>query len=79
MENINICENELYYHYKTLDAYYKIIEIALDEETEKPVIIYQAQYGKKLIWIKKFEKWFEIVEHNVVMIPRFSKVQNKNN
>lgn len=61
----------LYYHYRTPTDFYKVLDIGLDEATENVVVIYQAQYGKYLIWVRSFDKWCESVENNGKMVQRF--------
>jgi len=63
-----------YYHYRKPLDYYKVLAVALDEATEKIVVIYQAQYGKNLTWVRDIDKWCERVEHDGLSIPRFSLV-----
>lgn len=74
LTNTNIKVGDIYYHYKNPNLYYKIIAIALDEETEEPVIIYQAQYGKNLIWMRKIFNWNQNIESNGVSTFRFNKL-----
>jgi hypothetical protein len=76
LENVDIVAGELYYHYRTPNAYYKIIAIGLDEATEDPVVVYQAQYGKNLIWTRNVNNWCQSIEHNHTIVPRFIKIKN---
>lgn len=61
-----------YRHYK--NRLYTVITIALDEETLEPNVIYQAEYGKKLIWIRPISDWLAGTEWHGEMVPRFTKV-----
>jgi len=63
----------IYYHYKDINQKkpYMIVSVALKEETEEPMIIYQAQYGKGLIWARPLTSWLEEVEHQGKSLPRF--------
>lgn len=70
---VNVIPNEIYYHYKSPHLKYKILMVVLDEETEEPIIIYQAQYGNNLVWARKINIWNQIIEHNGKLIPRFTK------
>ena len=64
--------NELYYHYKTPDRYYRVLHIGLDEETEKVVVIYQAQYGSHLVWVRDIDRWCDRIEiDNNTIVSRF--------
>lgn len=51
IKNVNVKPGEIYYHYRTPAQQYKILSIALCEATEKPLIIYQALYGNKMLFI----------------------------
>lgn len=81
LEKINKYRNkifvgELYYHYRSPSDYYKILNIGLDEATEKVVVVYQAEYGKNLIWIRDIDKWCEIIDNNGIMMQRFTHKDN---
>jgi len=67
--------NKFYYHYRSPSDYYKVLDLGLDEATEKVVVIYQAQFGKNLIWTRDIDIWCESVEHNGRMISRFNIVK----
>lgn len=69
--NSKITIGQIYYHYRTPTNYYKVLYIGLDEATEKVVIIYQAQYGNQLVWVRDIAKWCDEVEYNGSTIPRF--------
>lgn len=77
LANIPINRDEIYYHYRNPDKHYRIITIALDEAGEKPMIIYQAMYGKCLTWSRSYEIWTQSVEHEGKTIPRFMKYEPK--
>ncbi|XWV25629.1 TonB box-like protein [Tupanvirus deep ocean] len=72
--SINIKPGDIYYHYRSPHDHYKVITIALDEATEKPVVVYQALYGKKLIWVRHYDVWCQNVEHNGEILKRFTKI-----
>lgn len=63
----------IYSHYRNHELNYKVLMLALDEETEEMCVVYQALYGEQLIWIRKLTKWSEMVEHNGKNVPRFNK------
>lgn len=48
-----------YRHYNTPDLY-KVLEIALDEPTTKPVVVYRSQ-SNGLIWSRSLDNWCESV------------------
>lgn len=67
---------ERYYHYKSPDKYYTIIDIALDEESRKPYVIYQSEYGEKIVWSRSLERFDgEVEDESGKTVKRFSKVQ----
>ena len=62
-----------YYHYKNPQKYYHIVAIGMIEATETPAVIYQAEYGEKIIWVRPIENFLAMVEHNGKMVRRFNK------
>ncbi len=61
-----------YMHYKQLS--YKVLAIALREEDNEPCVIYQAEYGDKLTWIRPVANWVEDVEVDGKTAQRFTKI-----
>jgi len=61
-----------YMHYKQLS--YKVIALALREEDNEPCVIYQAEYGDKLTWIRPVANWVEEVEVDGKQMKRFAKL-----
>lgn len=61
-----------YMHYKQLS--YKVLSIALREEDNEPCVIYQAEYGDKLTWIRPVANWVEEIELDGKKVRRFVKV-----
>jgi len=51
-----------YYHYRAPEKQYLVYDIVIDEATEKPMVIYQAMYGKFLKWTRHVSSWGEQVE-----------------
>ncbi|NCS32085.1 DUF1653 domain-containing protein [bacterium] len=64
-----------YFHYKDIDRLkpYKIVSIALDEATEEVCVVYQAQYGERLTWIRTVQDFCSNVEVENVELARFSR------
>ena len=60
-----------YNHYKSLDQFYIVEDIALIEETEEVCVVYKALYGDELTWVRTVENFLEKTEHG----PRFTKVE----
>lgn len=46
-----------YFHYKNPDQFYIVLDLAIDEATENVSVIYQAQYRKKIIFIRPISNW----------------------
>jgi len=61
-----------YNHYK--DRLYTVIAVALNEESLEPCVIYQAEYGEKLTWIRPVSDWLKDVEWQGRITPRFTKI-----
>lgn len=72
---VKIAVGDIYYHYKDLSASkpYKIITLAVDESTEKISIVYEAQYGEKIRWIRTLDNFTELVDDTTGQIPRFRR------
>ena len=62
----------IYEHYKKLP--YKVLHIALREEDNAPVVVYQAEYGSRAIWVRPLTSWLETVELDGKTVPRFKKL-----
>ena len=61
-----------YRHYKGND--YQVISMATQSETLEPMVVYQALYGERGIWVRPASMWSEIVEVNGVQIERFTYI-----
>ncbi len=61
-----------YMHYKQLS--YKVVALALREEDNEPCVVYQAEYGDEVTWIRPVANWVEEVELNGKKIKRFTKI-----
>lgn len=51
-----------YRHFKGKN--YKVLFIALDSETNEEVVVYEALYGKRLIWTMPYEKFASTVDND---------------
>lgn len=61
-----------YIHYKQLT--YKVLSIALREEDNEPCVVYQAEYGNNVIWIRPVTSWLEAVEVDGKKMRRFTQL-----
>jgi hypothetical protein len=70
----NIKLNTNYRHYKNQKDSYKVVDFVVIEATDQIGVLYQAQYGKKLTFVRSVTSWLEKVEQNGQLIPRFSEI-----
>lgn len=61
-----------YMHYKQLS--YKVLALALREEDNEPCVIYQAEYGDRVTWIRPVTSWIEEVDIDGKKVKRFTKI-----
>ena len=59
-----------YRHFKGNE--YLVIGIAKHSETLEPMVVYQALYGEKEIWVRPASMWNETVNKNGYNGPRFT-------
>jgi hypothetical protein len=62
-----------YRHYKGNE--YQVISMATHSETLEPMVVYQALYGEKGIWVRPAHMWNELVEVNGQTVLRFAPVE----
>ncbi len=65
----------IYEHYK--GNRYKIIDIARHSETEELLVLYRPMYGDESLWVRPFAMFFEKVEVDGFLRPRFTYVGNE--
>ncbi len=53
----------VYRHFK--GRFYKVLNLATHSETKEPMVVYQALYGDKLIWVRPAAMWLEEVKPGV--------------
>lgn len=58
-----------YRHFKGNE--YRVLYIARHSESLEPMVVYQALYGEKGIWVRPASMWNETVEHNGKAVVRF--------
>ena len=61
-----------YRHYKGND--YQVMGMATHSETLEPMVVYQALYGERGIWVRPASMWSELVEAGGVQVERFTYV-----
>jgi len=61
-----------YMHYKQLS--YIVVALALREEDNEPCVVYRAEYGDNVTWIRPLSSWTQEVEVGGKKVPRFTKI-----
>ena len=61
-----------YRHFKGRE--YQLLYMARHSETMEPMVVYQALYGERGIWVRPARMWNEIVERESYHGPRFTYV-----
>ena len=63
-----------YWHYKGRYKVYKVLGLGFLEANDELCVIYQAQYGERLTFLRPLTIWLEQVEWEGKTVPRFTKV-----
>lgn len=58
-----------YRHFKGNE--YRLLFVATHSETREPMVVYQALYGEKSLWVRTAAMWTERVERDGYSGPRF--------
>lgn len=61
-----------YRHYKGNE--YQVIGLARHTETEEAVVVYQALYGARGLWVRPAAMFTETVEIGGRRLPRFERI-----
>ena len=61
-----------YRHYKGND--YRVVGIARHSETLEPLVVYQALYGERGLWVRPAAMFVETVEYRGEKVSRFAFV-----
>jgi hypothetical protein len=65
-----------YFHYKHSDQLYTVLRIGLIEKAERICVIYEAEYGGKLVWVRPLEDFLAKVRlEDGTEVDRFTKVE----
>ena len=62
----------LYRHYKGND--YRVISLARHSETQEVLVVYQALYGERGLWVRPAAMFNEAVEVGGKRVARFARV-----
>lgn len=61
-----------YRHFKGNE--YRLLYVARHSETLEPMVVYQALYGEREIWVRPAAMWNEYVERDGYQGPRFAYI-----
>jgi len=61
----------LYRHYKGND--YRVLGLARHSETLEPLVVYEALYGERGLWVRPAAMFTEMITHAGVRQPRFAR------
>ena len=61
-----------YRHFKGKE--YRELFVARHSETLEPLVVYQALYGERGLWVRPAAMWTEQVEREGKTMPRFTYV-----
>ena len=61
-----------YKHFKGNE--YRVLGVAKHSETLEPMVVYQALYGEKGLWVRPASMWNEIVDKDGYQGPRFQYI-----
>lgn len=61
-----------YRHFKGKE--YRVLGVAKHSETLEPLVVYQALYGERGLWVRPAAMWNEQVEREGQTMPRFTYV-----
>ena len=61
-----------YRHFK--GNIYKVLHIAKHSETLEDIVVYQAMYGEKGVWVRPKDMFEEVFEKDGILIRRFTEI-----
>jgi len=61
----------LYRHYKGNE--YRVLGLARHSETLEPLVVYEALYGERGLWVRPAAMFTESITHQGVLQPRFAR------
>ena len=67
-----VCVGATYVHYKDPQHRYTVLCLGIMEADDTLAVIYQAQYGEKLTFIRPLTSWLETVVVGEQRVPRFA-------
>jgi len=70
---IMIEEGKKYRHFKGNE--YMVLHLAKHSETEEEMVVYQALYGERGIWVRPLNMFLEKVEVGGKSVDRFEEIE----
>ena len=67
--------NQYYRHFK--DNVYRVLHIAKHSETLEEIVVYQAMYGERGIWVRPLTMFEEEIERDGKTFRRFSPISTE--
>ena len=65
----------MYRHYK--GNHYQVLYLAKHSETLEDMVVYQALYGERGIWVRPASMWNEIVNYQGKQVKRFTYIETE--
>lgn len=62
----------IYEHYK--GNRYRVLDIARHSESDELLVLYRPMYGEQNLWVRPFVMFFEKVEVDGFLVPRFKYI-----
>jgi len=62
----------IYQHYK--GPKYLVIDTVRHSETEELLVLYKPMQGEDNLWVRPFDMFFEEIEINKQLVPRFKYI-----
>ena len=75
MNENNIVIGKKYRHFKGNE--YLVLYVAKHSETREDMVVYQALYGERGIWVRPLSMFLEKKEVDGKMVNRFEKIENE--
>ena len=66
---------QYYRHFK--GNIYKVLHVAKHSETLEDIVVYQAMYGEKGIWVRPTSMFEEVIERDGKTFRRFSPISKE--
>ena len=66
----------IYEHYK--GNRYEVIDTVRHSETEELMVLYRTMYGDENLWVRPYTMFFEELEIDGKLVPRFKYIGKEN-